>query len=182
MTITYEYDGSLYINIPTYQLLLPALACVPITRVAFACGRHILQNNKENICLGILYHGQVLNLSAFYDSGNFLCDPISQKGVIIASWNKAKHLFPGYERPEEVKGLTPLPFHTLTEDGVLYAFWPDAIYIQKKHTQTQIETVYIGLLDRTFDQYQNRDAILPRDFKGENHYETAFTSKTADLI
>lgn len=174
-------NGSMYINIPTYQLLLLAIFCMPVVRFAFFCGKKMLQNAQKTTELSVEYEGKALRLHGFYDSGNRLQEAVSGKSVIIAQWNRAKHFFPDCRHPEDVKGLIPIPFHTLTEDGLLYAFLPDAIYILKKHTKIQTETVYIGLIDRTFDHHQNWDAILPHDFEGENHYETKPTSKTADF-
>ncbi len=174
-------NGSVYINIPTYQLLLLALVCMPIVRIAFACGRKILQNNKKITELCIEYQGKTLRLRGFYDSGNFLQDEISGKSVIIAEWHRANHLFPACKHPEDVEGLIPIPFHTLTENGLLYAFLPDAIYIQKYHKKLPTKTVYIGLIDRTLDYHHQWDAILPHDFEGENHHETKLTPKTADF-
>ncbi len=174
-------NGTLYINIPTYQLLLLAFATMPVIKIAFYCGRKMLSKSQSITPLTIMYQGKSLKLRGFYDSGNLLQDTLTEKSVIITEWHRAKHLFPDCEHPEDVKDLTPIPFHTLTEDGLLYAFLPDAIYIQKKHAKKQTETVYIGLLDRTFDYHQQWDAILPHDFEGENHHETKHISKTVDF-
>lgn len=175
-------NGSLYLNLPVYHVLLVALALLPIAKVAFEVGTKIAGRTRDILPLLIIYKGKKLHLNGFYDSGNLLEDEISGKSVIVAEWKRTKHLFPGCQKPEDVKGLIPIPFHTLANDGLLYAFLPDAIYIEKKHKQIQAETVYIGLLDRTLDDYHNWDAILPHDFEGEIQHETKLAPKTFDLI
>lgn len=172
-------NGTLYINIPTYQLLLLALITMPIMKIAFHCGRRMTAKTQNITPISVLYQGKILKLRGFYDSGNLLQDALTEKSVIITEWSRAKHLFPGCKHPEDAN-LTPISFHTLTKDGILYAFLPDAIYIEKKHTKTQTETVYIGLIDRTLNYHQKWDAILPHDFEGENHHETMHFPKTVD--
>lgn len=175
-------NGSLYLNLPVYHVLLVALALLPIAKAAFEVGKKIAGRTRDILPLLIIYKGKKLHLNGFYDSGNLLEDEISGKSVIVAEWKRTKHLFPGCQKPEDVKGLIPIPFHTLANDGLLYAFLPDAIYIEKKHKQIQAETVYIGLLDRTLDDYHNWDAILPHNFEGEIQHETKLAPKTFDLI
>ncbi len=175
-------NGSLYINLPVYQVLLVALALLPITKATIDVGIKVTGRSRGILPLLIIYQGKKLHLKGFYDSGNFLQDEISGKSVIVAEWKRTKHLFPGCKKPEDVKGLIPIPFHTLAAGGLLYAFLPDAIYIEKNHKQIQTETVYIGLLDRTLDDYHNWDAILPHNFEGEIQHETKLAPKTFDLV
>lgn len=175
-------SGSLYVNLPIYRVLLVALALFPITKAAFSLGRKISGRSRGILTLLIIYQGKKLHLKGFYDSGNLLQDEITGKSVIVAEWSRAKQLFSGCKKPEDVKGLTPIPFHTLANDGLLYAFLPDAIYIEKNHKRIQTETVYIGLIDRTLDSYHNWDAILPHNFEGEIQHETELTPKTFDLV
>ena len=177
-------NGSLYINIPVYQLLLLALACLPVMKAAVYCSTKIQQKQKGITLICVVYHGKTLHLRALYDSGNFLRDEISGRSVIIAEWDCAKHLFPTCKKPEDAacEGLIPIRYRTLCSDSLLYAFLPEAIYIKNKNRLIPTETVYIGLLDRTLDHYHNWDAILPHDFEGENQHETKLTPKTFNLI
>jgi len=179
-------NGSLYVNIPIYLLLLLAFGCWVLLKTAFACGSKIAASAKKIIPLRIEYQGKSLRLRGFYDSGNLLFDEISQKSVIIAQWSCAKELFEPYKTPEEAfkaeKNLIAIAYCTISGESFLVAFLPEKIYIEKGKKLIPTETVYIGLVDRTLDYYNNWDAILPHDFEGENHHETKLTPKTVDTF
>ncbi|MBQ2695954.1 MAG: sigma-E processing peptidase SpoIIGA [Clostridia bacterium] len=179
-------NGSLYVNIPVYLLLLLALGCWVLLKAAFACGAKIAARGKKIIPLKVVYRGKTLHLRGFYDSGNLLYDEISRKSVIIAQWSSAKCLFESYKTPEEAfkaeKNLIAIAYCTISGESFLAAFLPEKIYIEKGKKLIPTETVYIGLVDRTLDYYNNWDAILPHDFEGENHHETKLTPKTVNTF
>ena len=179
-------NGSLYLNVPVYLWLLLAFGCWLLLKTAFSCGAQIASRGKKIVSLRIIYHGKTLRLRGFYDSGNLLYDEISRKSVMIAQWSSAKSLFEPHKTLEEAfkaeENLIAIAYCTISGESFLVAFLPEKMYIEKGKKLIPTETVYIGLVDRTLDYYNNWDAILPHDFEGENHHETKYAPKTVNAF
>lgn len=177
-------NGTLYVNLPVYRLLLLTLLCWLILNVAFRLGAHLSAQKKQLVPLRIYYKGKTARLRGFYDSGNLLRDEIGGNGVMIAEWQRVRHLFENFESPQKAaqaeSELVSLTYRTLQGEGRLTAFLPDAIFIEQGRRLIQTKAVYIALCDRTLDYYNNWDTILPWDFEGVEHSEETYNEKTVD--
>jgi len=160
------HNGSLYINLPVYLLLLLIVVCYMMLKTVFAIGARIAVNGKQIMLLRIDLNGKSVQLKGFYDSGNLLRDH-QNRGVIVAEWQSMKSLFGNADSPEETEmEWLSLEFTSLNGKGKLLAFTPDAIYIDKGRRLQQMETLCVAVTAETLDFYNNWDAILPHDFEG----------------
>lgn len=178
-------NGTLYINLPIYLLLLLCLACYLLLKVTFSVGGRLSRAGKRILRLRVVYKGRVALLRGYYDSGNLLRDEISGKSVIVAEWNSMKKLFEKASSLEEAgksEGVIAIAYQTLQGSSLLPALLPDKMYIESKRRLWEIEPVYIGLIDTTLDYYNKWDAILPHDFEGVETHEQQMDTPAAGLL
>ena len=162
-------NGTLYINLPIYLLLLLCLFCFVLLKISFAVGGRISATRKRITRIKVMYKNKTATLRAYYDSGNLLRDEISGKSVLIAQWDGIKSLFDNHSTLKEAlkqeKDLIHIAYRTLQGSDVLPAFLPDEMYMITKTKIKKLEPVYIGLVEETLDYYNTWDAILPHNFQ-----------------
>ncbi|MBE7048114.1 MAG: hypothetical protein E7393_01880 [Ruminococcaceae bacterium] len=173
-------NGTLYMNLPIYLLLLLTALCYGILKVAMSVGAKISVSGKEIIPIHVVYHGRTVCLRGFYDSGNRL-QAANGRGIIIVQKSVIKPLFKK-EELVQTEVFTTLNYHTLQGEGQLKAFLPDAIYYKRGHHAIPIHPVYIALVDEPLNYYNNWDAILPHDFEGVEHHEPTIDAKAVQVF
>ncbi|MGN1058858.1 MAG: sigma-E processing peptidase SpoIIGA [Clostridia bacterium] len=175
-------NGTLYINLPVYRLLLLTGLCYGILKATFALGARMAAAGKQIIPLRIVLNGRSVLLKGFYDSGNLLQDP-GGRGVIITEWRCVQPLFGRACAPEEADiAFADIPYHTLQGQGKLKAFRPDAMYREQGRRLIPAAPVYIGIVNEPLNYYNNWDAILPHDFEGVENYETSSDPKAVQAF
>jgi len=132
--------------------------------------RHIFKKHltKQAFCrFKIHLLDDMAELIALVDTGNSLVDPISQNPVIIAEFDKIKHLLPSsiveLYRAENQDDLTALaasfavagfntrirmiPYSAIGKSGVIVGFRPDKIEIMDEDEKKFTKDVIIGICD-----------------------------------
>ncbi len=176
-------NGSVYMNIPAYLLLLIGGLCYFLLKSVFAVGMKLTTINKQIIPVRIGINNRTALLRGYYDSGNLLCDR-KAKGIIVAEWQSLKPLFPEADCPSAISlKLTTVSCRTLQGTIALNAFWPDEIYCEKGRRLIALEKRMIAITEEPLDFYHYWDAILPHDFEGvDKKHETNHFNKTTCLF
>ncbi|MBQ4518970.1 MAG: sigma-E processing peptidase SpoIIGA [Clostridia bacterium] len=171
-------NGSFYINMPVYLLLLLTCGCYFLLKTAFSVGAKLAAIGKQIVTLRVRYNGYTTGLKGFCDSGNRMRDGFG-KGVIVAEWKSLKPLFSNTASPEEANmEWKRIPFRALHSKGVLPAFKPEAIWLERGRRLIPVEPIYIGITMESLDFYHNWDAILPHDFEGVDERHEAYAVQT----
>jgi stage II sporulation protein GA (sporulation sigma-E factor processing peptidase) len=128
--------------------------------------KHIFKKHltKQAFCrFKIHLRDEIAELNALVDTGNSLIDPISQNPVIIAEFDKIKHLLPqpvaalfddnsqddlaavaaGFARGGLNTRIRMIPYSAIGKSGVILGFRPDKIEVSDKETKD----VIIGICD-----------------------------------
>jgi len=124
-------NGILYADIDAYTMLFIFIISVSTIHTATGYIR------KQKIKSGFLYNvtieknGRTVSDTALFDSANFMCDPISQKSVVIAEWQSVAPLFQE-DKITECIVKHPKDFLYIGCRGIsgisgMYAFCPDKI-------------------------------------------------------
>lgn len=124
-------NGIIYADINAYSLLFVFVMSVIIIHGATGYIR------RQKIKFSYIYeitvekNGRSISDFAFFDSGNFLTDPLSQKSVIVAEWKSVAPLFNDMKitdaivkNPQDFVYIGCKNFSGITG---LYAFYPDKI-------------------------------------------------------
>jgi len=132
--------------------------------------RHIFKKHltKQAFCrFKIHLLDDMAELIALVDTGNSLVDPISQNPVIIAEFDKIKHLLPASiaelyhgENQDDLAALAAsfaaagfntrirmIPYSAIGKSGVIVGFRPDKIEILEGNQQKSTKDVIIGICD-----------------------------------
>ena len=173
-------NGTLYINLPVYLLLLLAAGCWLVLKTAFFIVGRVAALGHAVCKVHIVYHENTVTLRGYYDSGNLLCEETTHRGVMVTSWDCVKPLFHNLPLPPaDGDGFKTLSYQTLQGTATLSAFLPDALYVGCGRSLRQIYPVYIALTEHNLNYYNTWDAILPRDFEGVEEHETNMDRKAA---
>ena len=124
-------NGIFYADINAYSLLFIFLMSVIIIHCATGYIRRQKIKSSYIYEITVEKNGRIITDFAFFDSGNFLADPISQKGVIVAEWKSVSTLFDEMKITDAIV-RNPQDFVYIgckNFDGVtgLYAFSPDKV-------------------------------------------------------
>jgi len=118
----------------------------------------IRRRKRALTCEVILQCGSYeMLVEALYDTGNGLYDPISGKPVSILSGNLLKDIL-----SESGREIVPrmIPYHTITEDGVLEAYILDGMEIRCPSGSRSFQSPMVACMPKESRQYQ---LILHRD-------------------
>lgn len=124
-------NGILYVDINAYSLLFVFIASVIIIHSATGYIRRQKIKSSYIYEITIEKNGRTITDYAFFDSGNFLTEPISQKGIIVAEWKSVSPLF-DEEKITDAIVKNPQDFvcigcKNFSGSTGLYAFFPDKI-------------------------------------------------------
>ena len=146
----------------TFELIskytMPLLIAIPIVlpvsdtsiMMIFVVKMFKNRKNKKYYILNVTHNDRTITVSALFDSGNLLKEPITGKCVSILEWEAAKELFDteiefsDIENYIEDMKLWAVPFNSLgNSSDVLFAFLADEINIPEENKT--IDKTFIGL-------------------------------------
>lgn len=164
-----EINGTfdvIYGDVPFGIFVILAVICALLSRFG---GRLAKEKRAKKECvLEITLGGHSVTLKALVDSGNLLKEPISEKPVIIASYDSARKLlpldmlqvfrsvsFPDTELLRRYPKIRIIPTSSVGGSRLLLAFCPDRIIIDGKETDAYLA------IDPTSSDFGGFKAIVP---------------------
>ena len=132
--------------------------------IIFSCGAAIVvvrvwQNysrmQKGVYRVQLVHQGSELQIKGFYDSGNQLKDPYTQKGVHILSQGLWNHFKSSKETAVYV------PYHALgKEQGILEVYYIDELIIEGERERITIQNCPVGVTKDNLFEGKNYEIIL----------------------
>ena len=123
------------------------------------------RKNKKYYILNVTHNDRTITVSALFDSGNLLKEPITGKYVSILEWEAAKELFDteiefsDIENYIEDMKLWAVPFNSLgNSSDVLFAFLADEINIPEENKT--IDKTFIGLYGSRLSNNEEYHALI----------------------
>lgn len=179
--LTYAFSGKtnfkgvysnniLYADINAYSLLFVFLMSVII--IHCATGYIKKQKIKSSYIYEVTIEKNGKNITdfAFFDSGNFLTDPISQKSVIVAEWKSVSPLF---DEPEITDAIVKNPCDFVyigckNLGGVtgMYAFTPDSVTSEEIKFDKEF---LIAITQTPLDRDGSYRMLLPNTFSAKGY-------------
>ena len=155
-------NGIFYADIDAYTLLCVFIASIILIHTATGYIR------KQKIKSSFLYHvtiekyGKTISDVAFYDSGNFLSDPITHKSVLVAEWQTVSGLFDETKVTEAIvnhtKDFLYIGCSSFGKTTGMYAFTPDKVYSDEIKLQ---EPILVAITENILDKEGTYRMILP---------------------
>lgn len=159
-------NGIFYADIDAYTLLFIFISSVAIIHTATGYIK------KQKIKSSFLYtvtierNGRSVCDTALFDSGNFMCDPVSQKSVIIAEWQSVSALFDEDKVTEAIvnhpKDFLYIGCHSMGACSGMYAFSPDTVSSDEADF---FEPVLVAITQTPLDKDGSYRMILPNTTK-----------------
>ncbi len=123
------------------------------------------RKNKKYYIMSVTHNDKTVTVTALFDSGNLLKEPVTGKYVSILEWDYVKKLFGAeYEfsdienHAEEMK-LWVIPFNSLgNSSGMLFAFLADNITIPEE--KKIIDKTFIGIYGGVFSKNNEYHALI----------------------
>lgn len=165
-------SGILYADINAYTVL--TVFTVSLTTIHLSAGYIKKQRIKSSYLYNITIekNGKSITDTALFDTGNFLRDPVSQCGVLIAEWQTVSILFTDSNLAECVARrpgeFTYIPCRGIGGNIGLFAFKPDRIYSDEIALSN---FVFIGITEKPLDKDGSYRMILPNDSQFLNRTE-----------
>ena len=136
--------------------------------------RLLPKRGERHIRLTVSTDGRTAALTALYDSGNTLCDPISGAAVIVAQYEAVARLIPKQARGAFTGAAAACPeaaewghgYRLITargafgKDAVLPAFRPDTVAAHLKDGQYPLEGLFIAVTDRALSSDGRYDSLI----------------------
>lgn len=177
-------SGVLYLNIPTHRLILAGVFLYIILRTALRTAEKAANKAQRLYTVRLVRGGQSVKLPALYDTGNFLTDPATGGGAVLAVWDSVKTLFDGAETPFDAAERFPGSFTFLPCTGIggqetLPAFYAEAAFarIKKRKNALRPARRLIAVTRRSFDRDGRYFLILPNDFEGADLNDGTFVKR-----
>lgn len=156
-------DGILYFDVPP-KIFTIALGISFLLMIFFV---KVFKNrkNKKYYIMNVTHNNKTISVSALFDSGNLLKEPITGKCVNILEWEQAQKLFDVecqfddiVNHAEDMK-LWVIPFNSLgNSSGVMFAFLADKIILPEK--KKTIDKTFIGLYGSKLSKNEEYHALL----------------------
>lgn len=126
-------------------------------------------SRTESATLEVTLFGKRLLLRAMVDSGNFLRDPVSGRGVIVVERTRLEELLPhellegnGWmKNPDLASRVRLIPTRTATGEGMLLGIRPDRLRITDREGSEIVE--YLIAAAELGDRAQGFDALIGKD-------------------
>ena len=159
-------SGIVYFNIP--PVIFAVTLVLSYVIMFFFIKMFKNRKNKKYYILKLTHNDKTITLTALFDSGNLLKEPVTGKHVTIVEWEKVKELlgvdyeFSDIEKYAEKLKLWVVPFHALGKpDGMMFAFLADRLTIpEAKRTE---ERVFIGIYEKKLSENREYSALLSAD-------------------
>lgn len=123
------------------------------------------RKNKKYYILNVTHNDRTITVSALFDSGNLLKEPITGKYVSILEWEEAKKLFDteidfsDIENYIEDMKLWAVPFNSLgNSSDMMFAFLADEINIPEENKT--IDKTFIGLYGSRLSNNEEYHALI----------------------
>lgn len=147
-------NGVIYYDISYITLILGGLATYGILSVIM--GRGGLCKSAELCQIKLRLNGREIVFSAMYDSGNCLFEPITKKPVILASPSVFLGILPTDITQAEGLRIYAVPYKTVADSGMIYAFAPDGLWIDGAENTQYL----IGIAKTEITGKQNTTGII----------------------
>lgn len=156
-------NGILYfdINPILFAVSLFFSSCVMIFFVKMIKSR----KNKKYYILNITHNDRTISVSALFDSGNLLKEPITGKSVTVLEWEEARRLFDIncelseiFDYSDKLK-LWAVPFNSLGNPcGIMPAFVADEISIPEE--RKAVTGAFVGLYGEKLSSDNEYHALI----------------------
>lgn len=120
---------------------------------------------KRRYVITIEHNGKKVTVTALFDSGNQLREPVTGKCVSILEWDKARELlgaeydFKSLVNHSEEEKLWAVPYRSVgNKSGIMSAFLADRIDIPEE--KKVIEKTFIGICDMRLSVNNEYNALL----------------------
>lgn len=140
-------NGVVYFDIDILTLTVVSLVCYGILTVI---SRLVKSRNPREVLyeISITDNGKTVTGTAFYDTGNSLCDSFSGYPVIIAEKEFLEGLYGKNFDCTELKNFRLVPYSTIKSGGALPAFTADKVQIKCFGKFVTADRVYIAVAER----------------------------------
>lgn len=155
-------DGIMYFDLPPKIFLLSfALSYL----ILIFCLR-VFKNreNKKYYIMSVTHNDKTITVSALFDSGNLLKEPVTGKYVSILEWEEAKKLFDATfpfdeitDHLEDMK-LWVIPYTTLGGGKTMFAFLADDVSLPEE--KKDIGRSFIGIYGSSLSKNKEYSALL----------------------
>lgn len=176
-------SGVLYLNIPARRLILAGGVLYIILRAALRTAEKCAAKAQRLYTVRLTRGEQSAELSALYDTGNFLTDPATGDGAVLAVWDSVKTMFGGAQTPSDAAEQFPGSFTLLTCTGIggqeiLPAFYAEtSLAGTKRKKGTKPTRRLVAVTQRCFDHDGRYFLILPNDFEGADLNDGTFVKR-----
>ncbi len=140
-------NGVVYFDIDILTLTVVSLVCYGILAVI---SRLVKSRNPREVLyeISITDNGKTVTGTAFYDTGNSLCDSFSGYPVIITEKEFLEGLYGKNFDCTELKNFRLVPYSTIKNAGALPAFTVDQVQIKCFGKFVEADRVYIAVTER----------------------------------
>lgn len=142
-------NNIIYFDISSSAMLIAFALSYPLICIFSALIRQ--RAHKRLHELTIINKGKSISLTALYDSGNLLREPLSGKGVIIVENAFADKII------TENQSFVQIPFSSVGGSSYMRAFIPDMIIKDNRHI---ITAHYIGITESRLSQTNEYNALI----------------------
>lgn len=182
------FDGSIFIidgmcvvnsAIKPWVIALTILSCLGFVKILYKIKRNLEIKTRLLVPLSISIDDKKTNMSALIDTGNLLCDPLTELPVIVAEYIALKEILPleiavilDSTKPFDIvklnktlydsswfRRLRVIPFSCIgSESGLLIGFKPDMVEIG--HDKKKATEVIVGICKRSLSRNKEFQALL----------------------
>ncbi len=156
--------GMLYIDINAYTVFFVFLLTVLLVRCGCSFLTKLRVKGQYLYTVTIEKNGKSVTGNAFFDTGNFLKEPFSQKSVLLAEWSFVFKLFEETCLESLVKNdpkaFCFIPCRSLGGSGGIYGFAPDRVLLDETPLE---DAVLIGIYSGSLDREESYNMLLPND-------------------
>ena len=171
-------NGVVYFDVDILTLTVVSLVCYGILTLVSRLVK--LRNPRETLCeIAVTDNGKTVTGTAFYDTGNSLCDSFSGRPVIIAEKGFLEKLYGKDFDCTELKNFRLVPYTTIRNGGALPAFSVEKVAIKCFGNFIEADKIFVAVTERkintagqcalvgpnVFDAVENK-IKLPKNFAG----------------
>ena len=138
----FVFNGTIYIDIPLIMLILTT-AGIYITLTVFSRLTTFKYDKDNSYNVEFSYKDTTYNLPAIADTGNTAKDVFSGKPVIVCN-GVSLYI-------SETDYIRPIPYSTVSGEGVLYAFKPEYILISDETGRKKVVDALVASADTKGD-------------------------------
>ena len=172
----YYRNGTVYFNISALTLVISTIVAYLVVKlICFVRDRHI---RREETCdVLIECDGKQALLTGFADTGNKLCDVFTNKPIVVCEFDQIRDLIPknlhkmfasGISIDESVSDacgwtsrIRVVPCHTVSGEGLLPAFLPDAFYLLTGRGRRERREVLVAVTSTRLSQGEFHAILNP---------------------